>query len=190
MAILASIFMSGVFSPSTYVVQAATAGIDQLSDGCKQKLFPVTSGGSKDEKVSCIVQDKVNDYIILAGNSSSEDYVPAANDHAFAYAVDMDGNWKWGKFFYNVSFAISTISGCNIDAKGNVVMIGLGNSVPIVMELNPLNGQVTNFVSLDKVGASENSLPWYKTYAAVYHDTADQDGSSYYYASFIMQDIL
>jgi len=164
--------------------------MDLLSDGCKTKLFPVTSGGSKDEKVSCTVYDKKNEFIILAGNSSSEDYVPAANDHAFAYAVDLDGNWKWGKFFYNVSFAISTISGCNIDDNGNLVMMGLGNSVPIIMELNPSNGQVLRFVSFDKVGADETSLPWYMTYGAVYHDTKDPDGNSYYYASFIMQDIM
>lgn len=112
LAFIAAIMMTGQFSPSSNVVKAATAGIDQLSDGCKTKLFPITSGGSKDEKVSCTIYDEVNQLIILAGNSSSEDYVPAANDHAFAYAVDLDGNWKWGKFFYNVSFAISTISGC------------------------------------------------------------------------------
>lgn len=97
-------------SPS--FARAETAGWDTLSDTCKERLFPISSGGSKDEMVSCTVLDEKNGLIIVAGNSSSQDYAPAANDHAFAYAVDLDGNWRWGKFFYNVSFAISTISGC------------------------------------------------------------------------------
>jgi len=41
--------------------------------------------------------------------------VPAANNHAFAYAVDLEGNWVWGKFFYNVSYAVATISGCQLN---------------------------------------------------------------------------
>lgn len=128
--------------------------------------------------------------ILVAGNTTSEDYAPAANDHAFVYAIDQEGNWKWGKFFYNVSFAISTISGCSIDDNGNGVFLGMGNSVPIIMELNPVDGQVIKFMSLDKIGSSDTSMPWYATYGAIYHDTKDQDGLSYYYAAFIMEDAL
>jgi hypothetical protein len=83
-----------------------TEGWDDLSDTCKQKVFPISAGGSRDEKVSCTLYDPVNEYIIVAGNSTSDDFGPAAIDHAFAYAVDLDGNWKWGKFFYNVSYAV------------------------------------------------------------------------------------
>ena len=101
-----------------------TEGWDKLSPTCREKLFPITSGGSKDEKVSCTFHDPLNDLIIVAGNSTSEDYGPAANDHAFVYAIDMQGNWVWGKFFYNVSYAVSTISGCSVDANGNAVMLG------------------------------------------------------------------
>jgi len=111
-----------------------------MSDTCKEKLFPISVGGSKDEKISCTIYDPVNEYIIVAGNSSSEDFVPAANDHAFAYAVDIEGNWKWGKFFYNVSFAVSTISGCHLDANGNVVFLSMGDSMPVIIELNPQDG--------------------------------------------------
>ena len=95
-----------------------------MSSSCQYKLFPIVSGGSKDEKVSCTIHDPVNNYIIVAGNSTSEDYAPAANNHAFAYAVDFDGNWKWGKFFYNVSYAVSTISGCHMDANNEAVFLG------------------------------------------------------------------
>lgn len=108
-----------------------------MSSECQERLFPISSGGSKDEMVSCTLYDEQNGLIIVAGNSSSEDYAPAANDHAFAYAVDLDGNWQWGKFFYNVSFAVSTISGCQLDAKNNLVMFGQGDSKPVIMELNP-----------------------------------------------------
>ncbi len=76
------------------MARAETAGSHLMSDTCKYKQFPVSSGGSKDEKVSCTVYDKTNDFIIVAGNSTSEDYAPAANNHAFAYALDLDGNWE------------------------------------------------------------------------------------------------
>ena len=63
----------------------------------------------------------------MAGNSTSEDYAPAANDHAFVYAVDLEGNWKWGKFYYNVSFAVSTISGCAMDDNGRLMAMAVGD---------------------------------------------------------------
>jgi len=165
---------------SMYIGQAdlKTAGFDDpkinMSDKCKASLFPISSGGSKDEKVSCTVYDEKNKLIIVAGNSTSEDYVPAANDHGFAYAIDLDGNWKWGKFFYNVSFAISTVSGCQMDANNNLLMFGLGDQKPVIMELDPLDATIIAFTSLDKVGATDTTLPWYKTYGAVYHDVKDQ----------------
>jgi len=151
----------------------------------------LVSGGSKDEKVSCTLFDPVNEYIIVAGNSTSEDYAPAANDHAFAYAVDLDGNWKWGKFFYNVSYAVSTISGCQIDDNQNLVLLGLGDSMPVVMELNTIDGTAIKFVSLEQIGSSDTNVPWYVTYGGIHHDVADQDdGLAYYYISFIMKDYL
>lgn len=127
----------------------------------------------------------------MAGNSTSEDYAPAANEHAFVYAVDMEGNWKWGKFFYNVSFAISTVSGCTVDANGNAVMLGMGNNVPLIIEMSLKDGQIMKFVSLDKMGSTETNQPSYGTYSAIYHDIKDADnGKSYYYTSFIMDDAL
>lgn len=141
--------------------------------------------------MSCTVYDPVNQFIIVAGNSTSEDYAPAANDHAFAYAVDLEGNWKWGKFFYNVSYAVSTISGCQYDDNNNLVLLGLGDSMPVIMELNTLDGTVLKFISLEQVGSSDTNVPWYVTYGAIHHDVADQDdGLAYYYVSFIMKDYL
>lgn len=168
-----------------------TAGFDKLTDACKEKLFPVSSGGSKDEKVSCTMNFPQHNLILMAGNTTSEDYAPAASDHAYLYAVDYDGNWKWGKFFYNVSFAVSSISGCHQDGNGNAVFLGMGNSVPIIMEVNPLDGAVLKFMSLEKIGTTSTLMPWYQTFGAIHHDLNDvNDGKSYYYASFIMDDAL
>jgi len=138
-----------MFVRGSDVSDFGTYGWENLHDQCKYQLFPISSGGSKDEKVSCTVFDPVNQFIIVAGNSTSEDYAPAANDHAFAYAVDLDGNWKWGKFFYNVSYAMSTISGCEVDDNSNLVLLGQGNSVPVIMELNTIDGTVLKFMSLE-----------------------------------------
>jgi len=188
MLLLSAICLSTIFTDNVY---AATVGYDKLTSNCKEKLFPVSSGGSKDEKVSCTMNFDKHNLILVAGNTTSEDYAPAANDHAFVYAIDQEGNWQWGKFFYNVSFAVSTISGCSIDGNGNAVFLGMGNSVPIIMELNPVDGGVIKFMSLDKVGSSETSMPWYATYGAIHHDLKDgDDGLSYYYAAFIMEDAL
>ena len=162
-----------------------------MTDSCKKKVFPISAGGSKDEKVSCTLYDPVNEYIIVAGNSTSEDFVPAANDHAFAYAVDLDGNWKWGKFFYNVSFAVSTVSGCHMDGNGNVVFLSMGDSMPVVIEIAPADGTILNFLSFQWYNTSESNVPWYQTYGGVYHDVEDfSDKKPYYYLSFVMKDIL
>jgi len=46
-------------------------------------------------------------------------------------------------------------------------------------------------MSLEKIGSTDTTMPWYKTYSAIYHDTNDtDDGQSYYYTSFIMEDTL
>ena len=100
------------------------------------------SGGSGSEMISCIVHDKRNSQIIVAGNTTSGDYAPASNDHAFAYAVDMNGNWRWGKFFYNSSFAVSTISGCHLDFDNSLVVLGQGDGKPIIMEINTRDGSI------------------------------------------------
>ena len=171
--------------------QFGTYGWENLSDECRYETFPLVSGGSKDEKVTCTVFDPVNNYIIVAGNSTSEDYAPAANDHAFAYAVDLDGNWKWGKFFYNVSYAVSTISGCQFDDNNNLVLLGMGDSMPVIMEMDTLEGTVIKFMSLELDGSSDTNVPWYGTYGGIHHDVADvDDQEAYYYVSFVMTDYL
>jgi hypothetical protein len=170
----------------SFSVNAATYGFEDMTPGCREKLFPMSSGGKKDEKVGCTAFDKARGQIIIAGNTTSDDYAPAANEHAFAYAVDLDGNWKWGKFLYNVSFAVSTVSGCKMDDADNLVLLATGDSKPIIMEMNLTDGTISKFLSLEKIGGSEKSMPLYYTFGAVHHDVENQ----MYYASFIMDNYM
>jgi hypothetical protein len=174
-----------VFSYASAQVTIETNGWDGLSQDCKEKIFPLSSGGGKDEFVSCTVFDEKNQQIIVAGNSTSEDYAPAANEHAFVYAVDMQGNWKWGKFYYNVSYAVSTISGCSMDDNGYLMAMAIGDSKPIVMEIDLTDGKVEKFISFEKLGGDDKSLPLFYTATGIYHDIKDPaDGLAYYYISF------
>lgn len=136
--------------------------------------------------------DEANQYIIVVGNTTSDDWAPAANDHGMAYAVDLEGNWRWGKFFYNVSFAISAISGCQFDANGDLIVMGIGDSIPIVMFLDPGTGKSKNFISLEMIGTTSDNQPWYMTWGGIYHDTRDEaePTKSFVYMAFAMNDYL
>ena len=113
-----------------------------MSSTCQEAVFPITVGGNKDERTTCVLHDEVNNLIIVAGNTTSDDFAPAANDHGFVYAVDFSGNWVWGKFYYNQSYAVQTISGCQLDAKNRLIIYGMCNSMPIILDLDPLTGNV------------------------------------------------
>jgi len=66
--------------------------------------------------------------IIVGGSTNSEDFAPAANDHGYLFALDLAGNWQWGKFYYNVSYAVSDISGCQLSSDGSsLTVFGQGN---------------------------------------------------------------
>ena len=41
-------------------VVAVTPGWDKMTTDCKKKLFPVSFGGSGDEHVNCVIDDKIN----------------------------------------------------------------------------------------------------------------------------------
>ena len=112
-------------------------------------MFPVYAGGSGNETVKCTLYYEDLNLILVAGKSNSADFAPAVNDHAYAYALDFDGNWMWGKFFYNVSMAVSEITGCDKGWNGNAVMLCQMNQVPVILEISPQNGTVHNFMFLD-----------------------------------------
>ena len=92
---------------------------------CEKAKFPILSGGSRNEQVTCFVKDEVNQLLIVGGYTDSDDYGPGMQEHGFLYAVDMSGDWQWGNFFYNVSFPLSKITGCHAAEK--LAVLGIGN---------------------------------------------------------------
>jgi len=95
-----------------------------LSEQCMYDIFPTYIGGANgSEKVSCLVFDEVRQLMFIGGNTTSDDFAPASNDHGYLAAIDMSGNWIWGNFFYNVSWAISDIHGCNLASDGSSLSV-------------------------------------------------------------------
>ena len=90
---------------------------------CNYNLFPVYLGGSSNEKIGCFLYDPKNELFIIGGNTTSEDFAPAQNNHGFLVALDLEANWKWGKFFYNVSYAVSDITGCKMSSDGSSLIL-------------------------------------------------------------------
>jgi len=114
--------------------------------------YPIFAGGDSDENLRCMTYDDTNDLIIVAGKTTSNDFAPAQNDHGYVYALDGQGNWRWGNFFYNVSYAVSTATGCKLSSKKSYMSIlGLANSLPIVMILNKEDGSIDKFFTVNTV---------------------------------------
>lgn len=158
----------------------------QMSEQCASNIFPIYAGGSKKEQVNCFVYDPKNEMIIVGGSTNSEDFAPAANDHGYLFALDMAGNWQWGKFFYNVSYAISDISGCQLSSDGrSLTVFGQGNSQPVIMDMETKDGAIKKYISLEYKDTSEEVVPVYKTYGGLYHDKVDYyDSKEYFYTAF------
>ena len=132
--------------------------------------------------------DEAAGLVIVGGNTTSSDFAPAANDHGFLYALDLEGNWMWSKFFYNVSYAVSDISGCQLNSDGaSMTVLGMGNSAPVIMDINTSDGFINKFISLEYIETSSDVVPFYKTYGAIYNDKSDFfDAKNYIYAAFLM----
>ena len=54
----------------------------------------------------CFIYYPNTELIIVGGVTTSEDFAPLNNEQGYMFALDLSGNWKWGSFFYNVSYAI------------------------------------------------------------------------------------
>jgi hypothetical protein len=93
----------------------------------------------------------------------------------------------WGNFFYNVSYAVSTISGCKMSSQSNyVTVLGVANSLPIVMLLDKTDGSIDTFLTVQTF-KKYTTTPSFSTNAAIYYDEADaNDGNAYIYVSFLM----
>jgi len=112
--------------------------------------------------------------VVIGGNTTSSDFAPASNSHGFLYALDFDGNYMWGRFFYNVSYAVSDISGCQLASDGSTLSVmGMGRSVPIIMEMDLVKGYNIGFYSLEYHGTSDTVTPDYGTWGSVYFDKKD-----------------
>ena len=123
------------------LIVLALAGFSKAD--CSRDAFPIYAGGSSNEYVNCFIYDEANELLIIGGNTTSSDFAPAANDHGFMYALDLEGNWIWGKFFYNVSYAVNSISGCQLSSDGSsLTVFGQGNSAPIIMDMNTADGTI------------------------------------------------
>jgi hypothetical protein len=157
---------------------------------CSYNLFPVYMGGSSDEKVGCFVYDPKNELFIIGGNTTSEDFAPAQNNHGFLVALNKDSDWVWGKFFYNVSFALSDVTGCKMASDGNsLIVLGIGNSLPVYMEVDTSDGTIKQFISILWHLASDVVVPVYTTQSGIYYDKNDFfDKKEYIYWSFTMDD--
>jgi hypothetical protein len=125
------------------------------NDVCNYKIFPVFAGGAKDDFLQVIAYDPTQEYFLAGGKTKSADFAPAENDHGFVYALDKNGNWMWGNFFYNVSYAVSDVTGLKMSSKNNfVTVLGKANSKPIVMFLNKNDGSINKFITIEPIATS------------------------------------
>ena len=76
----------------------------------------------------------------------------------------------WGNFFYNVSYAVSDITGCKLSSqKSYITVIGKANSKPIVMFLNKNDGSINKFITIEHIAVAATA-PTYTTYAGVFFE--------------------
>jgi hypothetical protein len=128
--------------------------------------------------------------IVMGGNTTSVNFAPAGNDHAFLIGVDYFGNWQWGKFFYNVSYAVSDISGCKMSSDGSSLsLFAMANSAPVVMDINTIDGTINKFLSVEYTAMTSSNVPTFKTYGALFYEKKDPyDNLQYVYQAFLMDE--
>lgn len=92
----------------------------------------------------------------------------------------------WGQFFYNVSYAVSSIDGILLSQNGTFLnCLGQANNKPVIMNLNKQKGQIQKFYTIDPLTPQQKTF--YKTFQSLYHEERSaEDGQTYYYVSFMM----
>jgi hypothetical protein len=125
--------------------------------------------------------------IYVGGVTESSNFAPAENPHGYVYAVSQDGDWMWGQFFYNVSYAVQSIDGILFSQNNNVLnCLGMANNKPIVMNLNKQKGQIQKFYTLDPMEPKLKTS--YMTSQAIYmEEKAPEDNATYFYVSFLQR---
>lgn len=62
----------------------------------------------------------------------------------------------------------------------------MGNSEPVLMDINPATGAINKYISVEYYLTSATVVPVYKTFGAAFLDNNDPyDGQSYFYEAFI-----
>ena len=62
----------------------------------------------------------------------------------------------------------------------------MGNSQPLLMDINTEDGSFNKFISLDYIDATVENVPYYEQYGAIYYDKRDyRDYQPYFYGAFI-----
>jgi hypothetical protein len=90
--------------------------------------------------------------------------------------VDFDGNWKWGRFYYNTSYPLQTLSGCQFDSAGAFLLTGLLHNVPVIININTTDGNVNSLIQIDPLleDGERTSLGDFKTYYGIHHEVSDR----------------
>ena len=128
---------------------ASASSCQNHTETCQDNMWPILAGGSSNEKVNCIAYYPETDFIIIGGNTTSPDFGPTSDSHGFLYALDNEGNFKWGNVYYNTSHRIEDITGCQLSTNGSSLSVmAKAKSMPVAMEINPFTGSVDNFISI------------------------------------------
>ena len=70
-------------------------------------------------------------------------------------------------------------------------VLGMGNSAPVIMDMNTADGIINKYISLEYIETSSDIVPVYKMYGAIYNDKVDYfDGYDYIYVAFLMDGYL
>ena len=154
---------------------------------CLENTFPISSGGGADEDGKCIVYHPPSKLVIVGGVTRSNDYGPSNSPHGFLYAVDLEGNWVWGNYYYNRTNVVE-FTGCKLASDDvSVVVFGRSYNQTVMMILEPETGTVRNFYSLENKQIG-NEYPDLETFGAVYLEKEEYyDGKPYIYTAFNMQ---
>ena len=159
---------------------------------CEDSYWPIYAGGTTgSEDVRCFVYDPINKLIIVGGKTNSSSWTQNGDqDHGFLFALDLEANWMWGKYYYNESHPVKEINGCQLSTDGTSLAVqGLSEDKPILMDISLKDGNLVNKISIQFV-----SIPCTKTIfkrnegAILYNKKDDSDGMPYFYTAFSTED--
>ena len=70
-----------------------------------------------------------------------------------------------------------------------MTVMAIGHSVPVIMDINTMDGIINKFISLEHRETTLDVVPFYQTFGAIYNDKQDGfDGRNYIYTAFSMDD--